>query len=169
MFLRVQELLALGESSESGATADEPEPPETEPTQEPMEESPIDTPKKKKKKKKDKVKEAETDTEVTNESSCQLDGNTTQELNGTMDEANGNEAGEKKKKKKKKKDKHPKEEEEEVEVSPTDIHGSDSSGYLSDKPNKKRKHETDVTSGVSDDTETPKSKKKRKSGIEQFA
>ncbi|XP_073319601.1 DNA-directed RNA polymerase I subunit RPA43 [Pagrus major] len=167
---RVQELLALGESSESNVTADDPEPPETEPNPEPTEESPVDTPKKKKKKKKDKVKEVETDTEVTNESSCQLDGNTTEELNGTMDEANGNEAGEKKKKKKKKKDKDPKEEEEgEVEVSPMDVHGSDSSGYLSDKPNKKRKHEPGVTSGVSEDAETPKSKKKRKSGIEQFA
>ncbi|KAG8005145.1 hypothetical protein GBF38_011071 [Nibea albiflora] len=87
-----------------------------------------------------------------------------------MDEANGNEAG-KKKKKKKKKEKHLKEEEEETEVSHTEVHGSDSSGYISDKPSKKRKHEsgTDVTSSFSEAPEPPKSKKKRKSGVEQFA
>ncbi|XP_044026926.1 DNA-directed RNA polymerase I subunit RPA43 [Siniperca chuatsi] len=164
---RVQELLAMGESSESGVPTDQSEPPETEPDPEPTEESPVDMPKKKKKKKKDKVKEEEKEMEVTSTLSCQLDGITTTELNGTMDEANGNEAGEKKKKKKKKKEKHLKEEEEDVEVSPMEVHGSDSSGYLSDKPSKKRKHETgtDVTSF----SEPPKSKKKRKSGIEQFA
>ncbi|XP_035537318.1 DNA-directed RNA polymerase I subunit RPA43 [Morone saxatilis] len=171
---RVQELLAMGESSESGFTADQPEPPATEPEPNPQstEESPVDTPKKKKKKKKDRVKEEEIEEVVPNTPPCQLDGNKTPELNGTMEEANGNEAGEKKKKKKKKKEKHLKEEEEEVEVSPTEVHTSDSSGYLSDKPNKKRKHEsgTDVTSSLSEDPETPKSKKKkRKSDIEQFA
>ncbi|XP_070778129.1 DNA-directed RNA polymerase I subunit RPA43 [Enoplosus armatus] len=171
---RVQELLAMGESSESVVPTDQPEPPETEPDPEPTEESPDDTPKKKKKKKKDKVKEKETEEEVTSATSCQLDGNTTPELNGTMDEANGNEAG-KKKKKKKKKEKHLKEEEEEekeeVVVSPMEVHGSDSSGYLSDKPSKKRNRDTgtDVTSSFSEDPEPPKSKKKRKSGIEQFA
>ncbi|KAM9339963.1 DNA-directed RNA polymerase I subunit RPA43 [Symphorus nematophorus] len=166
----VQELLAVGESSESGVTTDQPEPPETELNPESTEESPVDTPKKKKKKKKDKVKEEETEMEVTDTPSCQVDGTIAPEMNGTMGEANGNEAGEKKKKKKKK-DKHPKEEEDEVKVSPMDVHGSDSSGYLSDKPSKKRKRDTgtDVTSGFSEDPETPKSKKKRKSGIEQFA
>lgn len=165
----------MGEGSESTVTIDRPEPPQTEATPElnpePTEESPVDTPKKKKKKKKDKVKEEETEEEVT--PSCQLDSNTTPELNGAMSEANGNEAGEKKKKKKKKKEKHLKEEEEEeeVEVSPMEVHGSDSSGYLSDKPSKKRKHVTgtDGTSSFSEDPEPPKSKKKRKSGIEQFA
>ena len=166
----MQELLAVGESSESGVTADQPEPPESEPNPElnpePTEESAADTPKKKKKKKKDKVKEEETEMEVAGAPSCQVDGTTAPEMNGTMGEANGNEAVEKKKKKKKKKDKHPKEEEEEVMVSPVDVQGSDSSGYHSDKPSKKRKHETGT---VSEDSETPKSKKKRKSGTEQFA
>lgn len=163
----------MGEST--GVPADEkPEPPETDPNPEPTEEeeAPEATPKKKKKKKKDKVKEEEREEEVTSAPSCQLDGNaTTPELNGTMNEENGNEAGEKKKKKKKKKEEHVKEEEEEeeqVQLSATEVHCSDSSGYHSDKPSKKRRHETgtDVTSGFS---ETPKSKKKRKSDIEQFA
>lgn len=158
----------MGESSESGVPADQPEPPETEePTPEPPEESPEDTPKKKKKKKKDKVKEEEREEEVS-APSRKTDGNTTPELNGTMSEANGNEAGEtNKKKKKKKKEKHVKEEAEEVELSPMEIHGSDSSGYHSDKPSKKRKHEAsaDVTSSFSEEPETPKSKKKRKSDI----
>ncbi|KAG7245025.1 hypothetical protein INR49_023591 [Caranx melampygus] len=84
-----------------------------------------------------------------------------------MEEANGNEAGEKKKKKKKKEKRVKEEEEEEedkVELCPTEVHGSDSSGYISDKPSKKRKRETgsEVTSSVSDAAETPKSKKKRK-------
>ncbi|XP_042291420.1 DNA-directed RNA polymerase I subunit RPA43 [Thunnus maccoyii] len=167
---RVQELLAMGESSESSIPADEQEPPDMEPTPEPTEESPDDTPKKKKKKKKDKVKEEEGEEAVTVASYSQPESNTTLELNGTTDDANGNEAGEKKKKKKKK-EKRLKEEAEEVELSPMEIHGSDSSGYHSDKPNKKRKHETgsDITSGFSEESEPPKSKKKRKSDIEQFA
>lgn len=162
----------MGEGPESTITIDLPEPPQTETNPElnpePTGESPVDTPKKKKKKKKDEVKEEEREEEVT--SSCQLDNNTTPELNGAMSEANGNEAGDKKKKKKKKQ-KHLKEEEEEDEVSPMEVHGSDSSGYLSDKPSKKRKHETgtDGTSSFIEDPEPPKSKKKRKSGIEQFA
>uniref|UniRef100_UPI0037E8465F DNA-directed RNA polymerase I subunit RPA43 n=1 Tax=Semicossyphus pulcher TaxID=241346 RepID=UPI0037E8465F len=167
---RVQELLALGESSESGVTTDQPEPSETEPelNPEPTEEAPADTPKKKKKKKKVKDEEAE---EVITSAPTELDGNTTQEPDRTMEDANGNEAGEKKKKKKKK-DKHVKEEEQEVGLSPVEVQGgSDSSGYISDKPSKKRKHETgtEITSSVSDNTEAPKSKKKRKSGVEQFA
>ncbi|TKS88526.1 DNA-directed RNA polymerase I subunit RPA43 [Collichthys lucidus] len=169
--LEFEELLAIGESSKSGVTTDQPESPETEAkpelNPEPTEDSPVNTPKKKKKKK--KVKEEETEMEVVSVPSCQVGGDSAPELNGTMDEANGNEAG--KKKKKKKKEKHLKEEEEETEVSPMEVHGSDSSGYISDKPSKKRKHEsgTDVTSGFSEDPEAPKSKKKRKSGIEQFA
>ncbi|XP_031179092.1 DNA-directed RNA polymerase I subunit RPA43 [Sander lucioperca] len=168
---RVQELLAMGESSDFGVPTDEPELAETEPNPEPTEESPEDTPKKKKKKKKDKVKEEDGEEEVTNTPSCQLDGNTRPDLNGTTNDANGNEAGEKKKKKKKK-EKHVKEEEEEVEISPMEVHGSDSSGYLSDKPSKKRRHETDTDvtrSSFSQAPEPPKSKKKRKSDIEQFA
>ncbi|XP_018523459.1 DNA-directed RNA polymerase I subunit RPA43 [Lates calcarifer] len=165
---RVQELMAMGESSESSVPAEQID--GAEPNPETTEESPGDTPKKKKKKKKDKIKEEEREDEVM--PSCQQNSSTTPELNGTTDEANGNEAGEeKKKKKKKKKEKGVKEEQEEVELSPMEVHGSDSSGYVSDKPSKKRKHETgsDVTSGFSEDPEPPKSKKKRKSNIEQFA
>ncbi|XP_060915919.1 DNA-directed RNA polymerase I subunit RPA43 [Labrus mixtus] len=161
---RVQELLALGESSESNVTTDYSEPAET--NQEPTEESPVDSHKKTKKRK--KVGEEQTGEEIQSLPTI-LESNTTQELNRTMDEANGNEAGEKKKNKKKK-EKHVKEEEEEIELS--QVQGSsDSSGYLSDKPKKKRKHETssDVTSSLSDNVEPPKSKKKRKSDIQQFA
>ncbi|XP_023264573.1 DNA-directed RNA polymerase I subunit RPA43 [Seriola lalandi dorsalis] len=165
---RVQELMAMGESSESSVPAEQPDTADTEPNSEITEEFPDGTPKKKKKKKKDKVKEEEREEEVT--ACCQQDSSMTPELNGIMEEANGNEAGEKKKKKKKK-EKLPKDEEEEVELSPMEVHGSDSSGYISDKPGKKRKHETgsDVTSGFSEAPEPPKSKKKRKSDIEQFA
>ncbi|KAF0024732.1 hypothetical protein F2P81_023534 [Scophthalmus maximus] len=160
--LEVQELMAMGESSESSVAAEQPD---TEPKPETMEESPDETPRKKKKKKKDKE---ETKEDVT--PSCEQERITTQELNGATDEANGNGEGEKKKKKKKK-EKCLKEEEEELELSPLDVQGSDSSGYVSDKPSKKRKHETgsDVISSFSDVPETPKSKKKRKSNIEQFA
>ncbi|XP_042362374.1 DNA-directed RNA polymerase I subunit RPA43 [Plectropomus leopardus] len=159
---RVQELLAVGESSESGVPADQPEPPETEPNPEPTAESPEDTPKKKKKRK-DKAHDAEREEEVTDTPSCQFDGNKTSDLNGTVNEANGSEAGEKKKKKKKKDKQVKEEEEEEVELSAMEVQGSDSSGYLSDMPSKKRRRETGT------DPETPKSKKKRKSDIEQFA
>jgi len=197
---RVQELLAIGESSESGVPADQPEPPETEPNPVPTEESPVDTPKKKKKR--DTVKE-EKDDEETSTPSCQVDGNTTSELNGTITEANeagekkkkkkkkkhvkeeeeqeevaiygnttselhgtiteANEAGEKKKKKKKKKHVKEEEEQEEVAISTMEVHGSDSSGYLSDKPSKKRRHETasDVASSFSKVPEPPKSKKRK--------
>ncbi|XP_034747248.1 DNA-directed RNA polymerase I subunit RPA43 [Etheostoma cragini] len=163
---RVQELLAMGESSDFGVPADEPELAETEPNPEPSEESLADTPKKKKKKKKDKEENGEV--EVTSTPSCQLDGNTGPDLNGTLSDANGNEAGEKKKKKRKK-EKRVKEEEEEVAISPMEVHASDSSGYLSDKSSKKRRHETgtDVTrSSLSEASEPPKSKKRRKSDIE---
>ncbi|XP_029920036.1 DNA-directed RNA polymerase I subunit RPA43 [Myripristis murdjan] len=166
---RVQELLAMGESSDCSIPAEPPQPPDTKETAEPSQESPEDTPKKKKKKKEDKLKEEETEDTITSPS--QLDSNMTPELNRTTDAANGDEAGENKKKKKKKKEKRVKEEEEEVELSSMEVHGSDSSGYQSDKPSKKRKHEegSDVTSALNSELETPKSKKKRKSGIEQFA
>ncbi|KAM4629911.1 DNA-directed RNA polymerase I subunit RPA43 [Polymixia lowei] len=157
---RVQELLAMGESSDVGHPTDD-QPPDTEPTPEPVQESPDDTPKKKKKKKRDKLEEEATLTPL-----LQQDGEATQEPNGTTD----NTDGEKRQKKKKKKDKRLKEEEEEVVLSSMEVHGSDSSGYLSDKPSKKRRLETgsDVTSGLNGDPETPKSKKKRKSDIQQF-
>lgn len=158
----------MGESSESTLTTDQQEPQETEEDPEPnpqsTEESPAHTPKKKKKKK-DKIEEEEAEeaeTVLCSTLSCHLDRN-------AIPEVNGNEAGEKRKKKKK--EKRLKEENEEVEVSPLEVHGSDSSGYLSDKPSKKRKHEitTNVTSSLREDCEPTKSKKKRKSGIERFA
>ncbi|XP_067111982.1 DNA-directed RNA polymerase I subunit RPA43 [Osmerus mordax] len=72
----------------------------------------------------------------------------------------------KKKKKKKKKEKEVKEEEvkeEEVSV-PIEVPVRDSSSYLSDKPNRKRKPVPfdDITSCFERDPETPKSKKKKK-------
>ncbi|XP_072226849.1 DNA-directed RNA polymerase I subunit RPA43 [Leuresthes tenuis] len=163
---RVQELLAMGESSELSSPADQPEPHDSEPIPEPTQSPPDDTPKKKKKKKKDKIKEETTEEEIKRIPSSQLDCNAATDLNGTTSEPDGAEPGEKKKKKKKKKkEKHVKEEEEEIEVSRTEIHGSDSSGYLSDKPSKKRKHES---TGRSEDVTPTKSKKKR-GDIEQFA
>lgn len=159
----------MGESTSSVLAGDQVEPPQTEPDPEPTVEAPVDTPKKKKKKKKDKVKEEDVEEDIM--PAHQPGGDTAPELNGAMSEANGNEAGEKKKKKKKK-DKHLKEEEEEyLEISPMELQGSDSSGYHSDKPSKKRKHETgaDVASSFSENPELPKSKKKRKSGTEQCA
>ena len=158
--------MAMGESSESSIPAEQPDGADTELNPETTEESPGVTPKKKSKKR-NKVKEEEREEEVT--PSCQQDSSTPPGLNGTLDEANGNEAGGKKKKKKKKEKRL--KEEKEIELSPMEVHGSDSSGYISDKSSKKRKHETsgDATSGFSEDPDPPKSKKKRKSHIDQFA
>ncbi|XP_061598644.1 DNA-directed RNA polymerase I subunit RPA43 [Cololabis saira] len=156
---RVQELLAMGESSESIVPAE---------LSEPTRESPDDTPKKKKKKKKDKTKEQEGENEMTRTTPTQLDISAAPELNGTVDEGNAGESGEKKKKKKKK-EKHLNEEEqqqeEEMEVSRSEVHGSDSSGYLSDKPSKKRKRES--RNGSVSEATPKKSKKKRKGDVEQ--
>ncbi|KAF3707547.1 DNA-directed RNA polymerase I subunit RPA43 Twist neighbor protein [Channa argus] len=165
----VQELMAMGESSESSIPGDLPDAPDTEPTPETAEESPEETPKKMKKKKKNKVNVGEREEEVM--PSCQNDSNTTLELNGITDEANSSEAGDKKKKKKKKKkEKYLKDEEEEIEVSAMAVHGSDISGYVSDKPSTKRKHDTgcDDISGFNKDLAPPKSKKKRKSDTKKF-
>jgi len=155
----------MGESSELSSPADQPEPQDSEPIPEPTQNPPDDSPKKKKKKKKDKIKEEATEEEIKRIPPSQLDCNAATELNWTTSETDGAEPGEKKKKKKKKKEKHVKEEEEEIEVSRMEIHGSDSSGYLSDKPSKKRKHQT---TGLSEDVTPTKSKKKR-GDIEQFA
>ncbi|XP_037119335.1 DNA-directed RNA polymerase I subunit RPA43 isoform X2 [Syngnathus acus] len=117
--------------------------------------------KRKKKKKKDKIKEEEKEGELMS-TPCQGDGDTTLELNGTESDAYGE------KKKKKKKEKRIKEEEEQVQLSSMEIHASDSSGYHSDKPNKKRKHEKEshVVASSSQDAEEPKpKKKKRKSDV----
>lgn len=165
---RVQEMLAQGESTDSSVPVDQTEPEDTNSTPEPSQESPEDTPKKKKKKKKDKLKDQEMEENV-NIPPCQPDTSTTPDANGTTDEVDeGKVAG--KKHKKKKKEKHTKEKEDEIVVSHTEIHGSDSSGYHSDKPSKKRKHETtdDATSTFSEEPKTHKSKK-RKGGIDMFA
>ncbi|XP_033831415.1 DNA-directed RNA polymerase I subunit RPA43 [Periophthalmus magnuspinnatus] len=94
--------------------------------------------KKKKKKKKDRYKEEEQEEPLTLPFSPDTTLDTTAELNGTMDETNGNVE----KKKKKKKDKHIKDEPQEVDIMSMMVHSCDSSGYLSDKPSKKRKHQT---------------------------
>ncbi|KAM6900023.1 DNA-directed RNA polymerase I subunit RPA43 [Xenentodon cancila] len=156
---RVQELLAMGESAELSIPAEQSESP-LEPTQE----TPDDTLKKKKKKKKGKVKEEAAEEEVTRTTPSRLDVSTAPELNGTVDEGNADESGEKKKKKKKKKkEKHLKKEEEEIEISRSEVHGSDSSGYLSDKPSKKRKRESGngSVSGFGEESTSTKPKKKR--------
>eukprot|EP00066_Takifugu_rubripes_P005411 XP_003969434.1 PREDICTED: DNA-directed RNA polymerase I subunit RPA43 [Takifugu rubripes] len=162
---RVQELLAIGETSESSITVDQPNPSDTEANGElnldPTDECTV----KKKKKKKNKIKE---EAEEVADSSCiQPDASAT-ELKRAVNDESG--TGEKKKKRKKEKHLKPEEvKDEEVQVSVMEVHGSDS-GYQSDKPHKKRKHEpaADITSSVGDGPE-PKKSKKRKSGIEQIA
>lgn len=168
MCLRVQELLAIGETSESGVTTDQPAPSDTEANGDvDPEHTDGSTVKKKKKKKKNKMEEERMEEEVTDPTSDQLDGNATTELTKTVNEEKG--TGDRKKKRKK--DKHLKQEEmeQEVQVSAVEVHCSDSSGYQSDKPCKKRKHEAaaDLTETV--DSPKPKKSKKRKSGIEQCA
>uniref|UniRef100_A0A3P9HY54 DNA-directed RNA polymerase subunit n=1 Tax=Oryzias latipes TaxID=8090 RepID=A0A3P9HY54_ORYLA len=160
---RVQELLALCEMSESTHPAD------AEPNPESVQQEPEEPPKKKKKK--DPIKELETEEETTRLPQNQVDCSSTPHPNGTTDEIQNEEAGDKKKKKKKKKEKHLKVEVEEMEVSPPEVHCSDSSGYLSDKPSKKRKHEnsSDVTVAFTEEITPTKSKKKKKTDSEQFA
>uniref|UniRef100_A0A3B4B4L5 DNA-directed RNA polymerase subunit n=1 Tax=Periophthalmus magnuspinnatus TaxID=409849 RepID=A0A3B4B4L5_9GOBI len=133
---RVQELLAIGEN-----TALDSSPQLNETINEMGEESSGTTEKKKKKKKKkkDRYKEEEQEEPLTLPFSPDTTLDTTAELNGTMDETNGNVE---KKKKKKKKDKHIKDEPQEVDIMSMMVHSCDSSGYLSDKPSKKRKHQT---------------------------
>ncbi|XP_053718880.1 DNA-directed RNA polymerase I subunit RPA43 [Synchiropus splendidus] len=139
---RVQELMALGESSQSNADQAEPESePESEQTTVTAHDSTDNTLKKEFK---------EEDSEVVIASS--QDENTVPELNGT-DETNGNDLSGKKKKKKKKKEK-------EVKAEPEDDSPSNSSGYRSDKPSKKRKH--DVSMDINEVDDPPKSKKKKK-------
>lgn len=164
MYHRVQELLAIGETSESSITTNQPKA-DTEADGELNPDSTDESTVKKKKKKKHKIKEEKPEEEVRDPASVQLDASAT-ELNETVEEKGTGE-----KKKKRKKDKHLKQEEveEEVQISATEVHGSDSSGYQSDKPSRKRKHEpaADITS-VGEGPE-PKKSKKRKSRVEQFA
>ncbi|CAG5891322.1 unnamed protein product [Menidia menidia] len=155
---RVQELLSIGESSELSSPTDQPEGPVAELPENP----PDDPPRKKKKKKKDKVKEEEMEEEIKRSPPDQPDCDAAAEPT----ETNGSEPSERKKKKKKKKEKEKdvKEEEQDMEVCHVEIQGSDSSGYFSDKPSKKRKHDS---SGLTD--ATPTKSKKRKGDVEQFA
>ena len=160
----------MSETSESTVNTERPEAAAEEVdmqvNSEPTEEFPVHTPKKKKKKR-DKTKE-EPEEVVTSPPSCEVDSNTAPELSGTMSKANGNDTFEKKKKKKKV---HPKveEEEEELTASPVEVHNSDSSGYISDKSSKKRKHEMHTGDTSSEEPEPIKSKKKRKRAIQEFA
>uniref|UniRef100_H3DK84 DNA-directed RNA polymerase subunit n=1 Tax=Tetraodon nigroviridis TaxID=99883 RepID=H3DK84_TETNG len=90
------------------------------------------------------VKDEEQEEEVTDPASVQLDAGAA-DLNETVDGEQGSGG-----KKKRKKDKRLKQEEveQEVPISAVEVHGSDSSGYQSDKPSKKRTREpaADVTS-----------------------
>ncbi|XP_063040915.1 DNA-directed RNA polymerase I subunit RPA43 [Engraulis encrasicolus] len=108
-------------------------------------------PKKKKKKKSKQVKEE------LEESLVSAD----MEPSRTDGDLNSNGHVEKKKKKKKKKDAE-REMEGAEPVTPTELPGSDSSGYLSDKSSKKRKAsgDTNGTGGLGD-SETPVAKKKK--------
>ncbi|CAL1584528.1 unnamed protein product [Knipowitschia caucasica] len=112
-----------------------------------------------KKKKKVKVKEESIDVPVTLPFNPEYDRatNTTAELNGTKEEeTNGSEE---KKKKKKKKDKRFKEEPQEVAVT-MEVHGSDSSGYPSYKPKKRKVHsQSEDSPGFSQEFEMPCKKK----------
>ncbi|CAG11135.1 unnamed protein product, partial [Tetraodon nigroviridis] len=135
---RVQELLAIGETSESSTAPDQLQPD----TEENGDLNPDSTDesavkKKKKKKKKNKIKDEEQEEEVTDPASVQLDAGAA-DLNETVDGEQGSGG-----KKKRKKDKRLKQEEveQEVPISAVEVHGSDSSGYQSDKPSKKRTRE----------------------------
>lgn len=108
---------------------------------------------KKKKKKKDKNKDREAHEDSTLEDSQLNDS-----VNPELTDVNSNGHVEKKKKKKKK------DKSQEIggdESTPlTELPGSDSSGYLSDKGNRKRK-ESDELNDINDALEKPISKKKR--------
>lgn len=155
----MQELLAIGETSESSTAPDQPQP-DTEENGD-LDPDSTDESAVKKKKKKNKIKEEE----VTDPASVQLDAGAA-DLNETVDGEQGSGG-----KKKRKKDKRLKQEEveQEVPISAVEVHGSDSSGYQSDKPSKKRTREpaADVTSAG--DGPEPKKSKKSKSRVEQFA
>lgn len=119
----------------------------------------VDTPRKKKRRK-DKIKEEMLDAQVAATTIV------APELNETMGDAEGDDAsGERKKKKKKKK--KVKGEDEEMQVSATERNGSDSSGYHSDKPIRKRRRDSGAET-VSEES-TKSTKKKRKSGTEMLA
>ncbi|KAJ7991632.1 hypothetical protein DPEC_G00285910 [Dallia pectoralis] len=145
--IRVQELFAAVECSDPN------DPAETLAEQEPDVELSQDVPdastKVKKKKRKDKHR-----VEMAAISPPDDQGDI---LNETAVDRSANGRKEKKKKEKRQK--------EDIALECTSsgvVQGSDSSGYLSDKPNKKRKHVDDITSCLHKAPETPKIKKKKK-------
>lgn len=151
VYHRVQELLAIGETSES--SIDQPKA-DTEANGElnpdSTEESTV-----KKKKKKTKIKE-KPEEEVADFASIQLDTSATE-----LNEDKG--TGEKKKKRKKHKHVKQEEVEEEVQISAMEVHGSDSSGYQSEEPSKKRKCDPGADISSVGEGPEPKKSKKRKS------
>ncbi|KAM9385706.1 DNA-directed RNA polymerase I subunit RPA43-like [Pholidichthys leucotaenia] len=163
---RVQELVAIGETTGSSVPTDQQGSQELFNQQKPgpSQEATDDTPKKKKKKREVENK-GETEEELINMASWQQDSNAAPELTRQIDETNGSD----RKKKKKEKLKLVKEEVEEIKISHMEVHGSDSSGYISDKPNKKRKRQSgnNSTSSFSKEFE-PIKFKKLKNDIEQF-
>ncbi|KAG7251982.1 hypothetical protein CRUP_034524 [Coryphaenoides rupestris] len=186
--LEVQEMLAMAETI---IPEDQPLPlsqlPDTGP-----EPGPEVTPKKKKKKKRDKQQslEAELDGLAASDSRLEEFSADTVKQEREEEEAaawtaaqancqpDGTPASEKKKKKKKKKTKNPetetcpKEESDEVVVTAAlEPHCSDSSGYLSDKPSRKRRLEAvpELCSTAEPQTPPKSKKKKRKSEVQEFA
>ncbi|XP_056439149.1 DNA-directed RNA polymerase I subunit RPA43 [Gadus chalcogrammus] len=169
---KVQEMLAMAECMECIVTDHQTSPSAPE--------APEETPKKKKKKR-DKQHAVQTEGDVRQEPD--EDGEVSravkqereeeeewtasrggdQHLDGATDSPPASEK--KKKKKKKKKDEGPKDEGQEQAVTVPEQHGSDSSGYLSDKPSRKRRLEmaVEIIPCPREDPQRPKSKKKRKS------
>ena len=168
---RVQEMLAMAECMECIVTDHQTSPSAPE--------APEETPKKKKKKRDkqhavltegDVRQEPDEDGEVSRavkqereqEEELTAPRGGDQHLDGATDSPP---TSEKKKKKKKKKDEGPKDEGQEQAVTVPEQHGSDSSGYLSDKPSRKRRLEmaVEIIPCPREDPQRPKSKKKRKS------
>lgn len=152
VYHRVQELLAVGETSES--SIDQPKA-DTEANGELNPDSTEESTVKKKKKKKSKIKE-KPEEEVADFASIQLDTSVTE-----LNEDKGTD--EKKKKRKKHKHVNQEEVEEEVQISAMEVHGSDSSGYQSEEPSKKRKFDPGADISSVGEVPEPKKSKKRKS------
>lgn len=145
----MNELIASFSSPETGQ--DEATEPDSITTEEPFES--LDT--SKPKKKKDKERDTRPVEEV---SSNQTDKAVTQSVNG-MEVASDPSNCPKEEKKKRKKDKK-QESEGKMPSSNTDLPGSDSSGYISDKSSKKRKaQEVELFQGDSDILSAKKKKK----------
>ncbi|XP_041740606.2 DNA-directed RNA polymerase I subunit RPA43 [Coregonus clupeaformis] len=147
---RVQELMAAGESSDPTDPAEQLEEPDTEPALEPNQDSPDATVKPKKKKKKEKRREEVALVAAPGDA-----------VHGTAEDSSTSSHTEERRKKKEKRQKEEDVEREVDERGPVELQGSDSSGYLSDKPNRKRKQGIDITPCLHGDPETPKTKKKK--------